>query len=1176
MVTQKLPVVYTKQPYIDQEGHRRIAQWEFNVLSQSEIAKMADAQIFQSKYYDSVTGNPIAGGLLDPRLGPANRYSGNCATCSANLRDCQGHFGYFMLSLPVFNVGYLNVVVNILNCICKLCSRILLDEKLRSGQKMMREIVKECVNPLTNHRAVKCPIVEFKSVVLAKAVINVQQSFLLDSVRVYSLFRKTLDVDCQFLCLKTRPENLLFTCILVPPVAIRPSVIVGGSQSNEDDVTELQIEVAQYINSEARVIVLLSSRAHKPMKPLSGLVQRLKGKTGRFRGTLSGKRVEYTGRSVISPDPNLKITEVGIPMEMAKTLSYPERVSKHNIDKLRLCVSNGPYKYPGAEMLRKPDGSLCILKVNRHGRALGLEYGDIVDRHLEDGDILLFNRQPSLHRMSVMCHRARIMLHWRTLRFNESVCNSYNADFDGDEMNIHVPQTEACGESLMLMGVHNNLCTPKNGEILVASTQDFLTSAFLITRKDTFYDRASFALLCSYMLDGKDSVDLPTPTVVKPVELWTGKQLFSVLVRPNSNVRVFLNLIVKEKSYSSTRTEDGRETEAMCSNDGFVYFRNSELLAGQLGKATLGNGNKDGLYSVILRDYDAHAAASCMNHLAKLSARWIGNHGFLIGLSDVQPSDNLYDEKEKIIKEVPCSCPSVAPRVLLSILARWLLVVGQQSVGGRHAPDGFIDRSLPHFPRNAKMPAAKGFVANSFYSGLTPTEFFFHTMGGREGLVDTAVKTAETGYMSRRLSKNLEDLAVHYDKTVRVANGGIVQFCYGDDGMDPVMMEGKSGAPVDLYRMFLKAKATCPTRKTDSSLSPEQVSEVVRSRLSEQDMIPEDGLSMGFKSSIEKFLDEYVKTPSKTQENMMLNQSTGWEVKSETLEKIVKSISGVTSRQLEVFLDTCISRYHSKRIDAGTAIGAIGAQSIGEPVTQVTLKTFHFAGVASMNVTLGVPWIKEIIDGTKNIKTPIITAVLECDNNAMIAHMVAGRIGSTNLGQVAKSLEIRMTPRQACIVIKLDMVMIRDAQLSIDVDVVKQSILKVPRVKLMQENIQVPDSETLEVFSQDKDRRRLYFELYRLKSILPNVSVRGIATVQRVVIDESDVKKDKEVIQVKGADVDKREVKRYRLFAEGKGLQAVMNTEGVDGCKTTSNNIIDVQQTLGIEAARISIIEEIK
>ncbi|KAK9920884.1 hypothetical protein M0R45_029422 [Rubus argutus] len=1291
----KQPPVFTKQPYIEQEDSRRIARWEFKVLSQSEITKMAEAQIFQGKYYDSDTGKAVEGGLLDPRLGPANRHSGNCATCSAKLSDCPGHFGYFMLSLPVFNVGYLNVVVDILKCICKLCSRVLLDERLRSKKttRDMKSIVKECVKPLTNHRAVKCSkcgyinggvrrvpgdvgiqhdrsertadgvgVVEdeFKSVIPANAAINVQQIFLLDPARVYSLFKKMLDEDCQFLCLKTRPENLLWTCIVVPPIAIRPSVIVGGSQSNEDDVTvrlkriiqanaklgqqlssggsssavvlshweELQIEVAQYINSEARVVVPVSLRSQQPAKPLSGLVQRLKGKQGRFRGTLSGKRVEYTGRSVISPDPNLKITEVGIPMEMAMTLSYPERVSHHNIDKLRLCVSNGPYKYPGARMVKCRDGSDYMLMVNRQGRAQGLKYGDIVDRHLEDGDILLFNRQPSLHRMSVMCHRARIMPHWRTLRFNESVCNPYNADFDGDEMNIHVPQTEeARAEALMLMGVHNNLCTPKNGEILVASTQDFLTSSFLITRKDTFYDRASFSLLCSFMVDGMDSVDLPTPAVVKPVELWTGKQLFSVLVRPNSNVRVYLNLIVREKSYTSTRTEDGRETEAMCPNDGFVYFRNSELLSGQLGKATLGNGNKDGLYSVLLRDYEAHAAASCMNRLAKLSARWIGIHGFSIGLSDVQPSDNLYDEKEKIIKEGYSKCDSQidlynqrkletleslesgisevlnkirdqtgklcmqklhwrnSPLIMSQCgskgsainISQMVACVGQQSVGGRRAPDGFIDRSLPHFPRNAKMPAAKGFVANSFYSGLTPTEFFFHTMGGREGLVDTAVKTAETGYMSRRLSKVLEDLAVHYDRTVRVANGGIVQFCYGDDGMDPAMMEGKSGAPVDFFRMFLKAKATCPAGENESSLSPEQVSEVVRSRLSEQEMTPEDGLSMGFKSSIQHFLDECGKALRKTRETLLLNQSSGCEVKSATLEKIVKNISGVTSRQLEVFLDTCISRCHSKKIDAGTAIGAIGAQSIGEPVTQMTLKTFHFAGVASMNVTLGVPRIKEIIDGAKNIKTPIITTVLECDNNAMIARMVAGRIGSTNLGQVAKSIDIKMTPRKASIVIKLDMIMIRDAQLSIDVDVVKESILKVPRIKLKQENIEVPDNESLEVCPQDKTRGRLHFELYRLKSILPNVIVKGIATVQSVIIDESEVKKDKEDTAVKGADVvDKREVKKYRLFAEGKGLLAVMNTEGVDACKTTSNDIIEVQQTLGIEAARICIIEEIK
>ncbi|KAM7461516.1 hypothetical protein LguiA_029637 [Lonicera macranthoides] len=303
---------------------------------------------------------------------------------------------------------------------------------------------------------------------------------------------------------------------------------------------------------------------------------------------------------------------------MARILTFPERVSHHNIEKLRQCVRNGPNKYPGAKFIRQPDGtSMALMFSSRKRLADELKFGYVVERHLEDGDVVLFNRQPSLHRMSIMCHRARIMP-WRTLRFNESVCNPYNADFDGDEMNMHVPQTEeARTEALMLMGVQNNLCTPKNGEILVASTQDFLTSSFLITRKDTFYDRASFSQICSYMGDAMDPIDLPTPALVKPIELWTGKQVFSVLLRPHASMRVYVNLTVTEKTYIKSR-------ETMCPNDGFVYFRNSELVSGQLGKATLGktgNGNKDGLYSVLLKDYNAHGAATCMNRLAKLRSK---------------------------------------------------------------------------------------------------------------------------------------------------------------------------------------------------------------------------------------------------------------------------------------------------------------------------------------------------------------------------------------------------------------------------------------------------------------------------------------------------------------------------------------------------------------------------
>ncbi|GLT71996.1 hypothetical protein SLA2020_439710 [Shorea laevis] len=342
-------------------------------------------------------------------------------------------------------------------------------------------------------------------------------------------------------------------------------------------------------------------------------------------------------------------------------------------------------------------------------------------------------------------------------------------------------------------------------------------------------------------------------------------------------------------------------------------------------------------------------------------------------------------------------------------------------------------------------------------------------MGGREGLVDTAVKTADTGYMSRRLMKALEDLSIQYDNTVRNASGCIVQFRYGDDGMDPVHMEAKSGAPLNFDRL-------------------------------------------------EAF---------ESVENLAAKEN------SAIREKIVKNISGVTPKQLEVFLNTCISRYHLKQIEAGTAIGAIGAQSIGEPGTQMTLKTFHFAGVASMNITLGVPRIKEIINGAKKISTPIITAALKHDDNVNTARMVRGRIEKTNLGQVAKNANI-----------------------------VKESIIQTPKLKLKQEHIKVLDVGKLEILSPETDRSKIHFQLHSLKDLLPTVIVKGIKTVERAIIKKEENKKTKTT--------------KYSLLVEGTGLKEVMGTEGIDGRKTTSNHVLEVQQTLGIEAARKCIIEEIK
>ncbi|KAL9225768.1 hypothetical protein vseg_001656 [Gypsophila vaccaria] len=1228
---------YTKRPYLENDEPRRIESIKFSMFSGVEISKVAEVELFRGYFYD-FQRNPIAHGLLDPKMGPPSKHGGLCATCYGSFDECHGHYGYLPLALPVFNIGYIGAILKILKCICKSCSCILLPDKDREVYlKKMRnfkqdaqqknnlknKIIDLCSKNKTVMKCFRCGYMNGKvkkgSSMLAIVHIRVKQEGV-DATRgvpdpcpinprdALLLFSRMQDQDCELLYLSDRPEKLIITNLAVPPMVIRPSTCVDGGRSNEADITlrlrtitqanaclrqdmqvssdpvkilndwdYLQVEVAQYINSEAKV----GPQYQQPSKPVSGILQRLKGKQGRFRGNLSGKRVEFTGRTVISPDPNLKITEIGVPQRMAAVLTYPEIVNDHNIEKLRQCVRNGPKKYPGAKLVVEHNGDKRELSFcNRKRTADELKIGYRVHRHLEDGDIVLFNRQPSLHRMSMMCHRAKVMPS-RTLRFNESVCTPYNADFDGDEMNIHIPQTEeARAEAFLLMGVQNNLCTPKDGSILVAATQDFLTNSFLITRKDTFYDRATFSLMCCYMGDGLDMIDLPTPALLKPIELWTGKQLLNVLLRPNAEVRVFVNVMVKEKRF--TKPEDRVVTcreETMCPKDGFVYFRNSELISGQLGKATLGNGNKVGLFSVLAQDYNAHAAAVCMHRLAKLSARGISNHGFSIGIDDVQPGKLVNERRQCIIMEGYKECDRLiqsydmgelslvpgfdavgtleqkitgnlndirektgkvcmeelpwrnSPLIMSQCgskgsptnISQMVACVGQQSIGGLRAPDGFIERSLPHFSKKSKKPAAKGFVANSFYSGLTATEFFFHTMGGREGLVDTAVKTAATGYMSRKLVKFLEDLGVQYDTTVRNSSGTVIQFLYGDDGMDPAQMEGAKGFPLDFERLRFKVEATCVSGR-NTILSPSESIEYINKRLSEVGITSE-----AFK---EKLLEFFT--------------------------KLANNRGRVSAQQLQVFLDACISRLRSKRIEAGTPIGLIGAQSIGEPGTQMTLKTFHFAGVASMNVTLGVPRIQEILDAKKNITTPVISAYLEDDSSMATAQAVKGLIEKTTLGQVCRSIKLDMRRDKHSVIVKLDISKINSLRLCINAHIIGEKILSSLSKGKVNLKVRVHHNAKLEIFLGD-EKSETHFALYSLKNKLPMVVIKGIDTVKRVIIADEGGNSGK-----------------LKLLVEGTGLRKVMGINGLKGCETESNHVLEVEKTLGIEAARTCIIKEIR
>lgn len=260
-------------------------------------------------------------------------------------------------------------------------------------------------------------------------------------------------------------------------------------------------------------------------------------------------------------------------------------------------------------------------------------------------------------------------------------------------------------------------------------------------------------------------------------------------------------------------------------------------------------------------------------------------------------------------------------------------------------------------------------------------------MAGREGLVDTAVKTAETGYLQRRLVKCLEDLVVHYDGSVRNAIGEIVEFIYGGDGLDPVYMEVKD-KPVDLVRQLMHIRAKHPYRN-ESPIAADEI-EVIATCILEEDE---------FKNARNDFKQESLIFLRKHAERVTEIRA---QLKQVSSLPVVQEVERITSGQIRKFLESVRDKYNLAITEPGTAVGAVAAQSIGEPGTQMTLKTFHFAGVASMNITQGVPRIVEIINASKNISTPVITAEIINNTSMEYARKVKARVEKTTLGEVSE------------------------------------------------------------------------------------------------------------------------------------------------------------------------------
>jgi DNA-directed RNA polymerase beta' subunit len=682
-----------------------------------------------------------------------------------------------------------------------------------------------------------------------------------------NIFRKIIPEDVELLGFSvedSHPSWMICTILAIPPPSVRPSISQDQIQRSEDDLTHklidivktnrmlqqkidanvqqktiedyrtlVQYHVATLIDSEILGKDMLATR--RSLRQLKVLKQRLSSKEGRLRHNLMGKRVDYCGRTVISVDPNISIDEIGMPISICMNITFPEIVSIYNIDEMYRLVKNGPNVYPGANLVEKAvrdeSGSIVSYRPYKlfymnNKVPFELEYGDLVRRHLRDNDIVLFNRQPSLHKMSMMAHKIKVLMVGLTFRLNVYVTTPYNADFDGDEMNCHVPQSVQTSYELQsIASVPTQIISP-TGKPIISIVQDTMIASYLFTQSDYRVCEYDMMNLLSVLSDYEGEV------IKSSDGYYSGRNIYSKIL-PN------VNLIKPNSSY------DDEKSDVPSYNDTMVIIKNGELLQGVLDTKLLGPTNGGIVHNV----YNMHGMNVCMDYLnnhQRLITRWFTSHSFTIGIGDTIISQTIVDDKNKIIDESLESINDLLHQVeegtynpnlnkgqimkcleydIMSKLseardnagklvnkslskhnriyqivnsgskgsiiniAQIIACVGQQDMDGKRVPFNFSNRTLPHYHYNDLSPESRGFVRNSFVEGLTPQEYFFHMMSGRDGVIDTAIKTADSGYTQRRLIKAMEDVKVEYDWTVKNANKHIVQFRYGDDSMDTAKLE---------------------------------------------------------------------------------------------------------------------------------------------------------------------------------------------------------------------------------------------------------------------------------------------------------------------------------------------------------------------------------------------------
>lgn len=956
----------------DEEDVEKVQKISFGILSTDEVRSISKCEVITHETY--ANNLPISGGLFDLRMGTLDSKL-LCETDQLDKVKNPGFFGRIELNHSIFNVLFFPYVQKILKCVCHKCGTCYsmdsfgLQDSIDKSKK-----VKHCPN---------CNTPKFDKIVkidLCKVsgVNKDRTTFEFTSEYVLELFKGLTNETVERLgfCESNHPKNMIIEVLLVMPPCARPSVnsVETGSRM-EDDITlkyadiikynklilkkktddpesnliqdyinNLTYHIATLFDNELSGVMPATQRSGRPLK---GIRQRIKGKEGRIRGSLLGKRVNYSARTVITPDSLIKLEELGVPYEIAKTLTFPEKVNSKNIAYLKSCVRNGCDRFPGARAVIKNNKTISLKNIDTFAFSKLIDIDDIVVRHMNNGDYVLFNRQPSLHRMSMMAHKVKV-LDGLTFRLNVNVTTPYNADFDGDEMNLHFPQSKTAMKELEeICAVSKEIISPCNNEPVITFVQDLTLGMYVLTNVEQKFTRDDVMKFVS-RIDKFYELEK---------EYYNGHDLISLCL-PNE-----LFCEISNKKNEVIKILDGKIQNKYAFDKKFT----TEII------------------QILFKDFGSKICSEFFDNIQYIIQTFLSNNPVSVGLIDIYTDIKTQDKIDKILKNglkndnddlfnTAMTMRSEAENFLNKKLKksenRFLDMVQSGSKGklinlsqmkaflGAQIVDGDLIKPMPNgrtlssFQKFEEKLESSGFVKSSFKNGLDLNEFFFHAISGRDGIIDTACKTATIGYLQRKLVKTLEDVHISSSNLCVDAKNNIISFCYGNDNFDPIYIENiKIGDNIDVHTEIQDIS----TNYKEQIPYPINIKNIVKKIVKKNKKI---STKINEKYYIEKVNN--IVSKLKTEFN---NQNT--------LKFLIYTFADprnlyFTKEMLNEFLDEIEEKVICYQTNTGENVGCVAAQSIGEPATQLTLNTFHSAGMSKNTVTSGVPRLNEILNNTKS------------------------------------------------------------------------------------------------------------------------------------------------------------------------------------------------------------------